>query len=115
MSMQTAKGSKGERDLLAALIEAGQLKARRVGHQQRIAGPKAPDIDGTEFYAENKDRACIPVAIWRYIEECLENRPPNDTRPVLLRLKRTGKKYPAVMVMLEKDWVAREKSRVVQS
>jgi len=45
MSMATAKGSKGERDLLDLLVEAGYGHARRVGHQQRVAGPKECDVE----------------------------------------------------------------------
>lgn len=109
MSFASKKGSDGERELLAVLVEAGYSNSRRVGHQQRIAGPRPPDVDGSPYYAENKSRAGIPVALWRFIEECLTNRPAGDKRPVLLRLKRTGRKFPPLIVMLEADWVQREK------
>ena len=115
MSFASQKGSGGERELLAVLIKAGYPGARRVGHQQRISGPKPPDVDGTPYYAENKSRAGIPVAIWRYFEECLENRPSQDRRPVLVRVKRTGRKFPPLILMLESDWLEREKAMTAAS
>jgi hypothetical protein len=109
VSFQTDKGRNGELDLVKALKDAGYEKAHRSGHRQRINGPGPPDVDGTPYYAENKSRASIPLAIWKYFEECLEKQPKDDNRPILLRIKRTGRKFPALIVMTEEQWVQREK------
>lgn len=112
MSYATKKGSSGELDLRDLLIAAGHAKAYRVGHQQRVPGPKPPDVEGTPYYTENKSQRDIPLALWRYIEQCLESRPPADQRPVLLRLKRTGRQYPPLIVMIEAEWLTLERARL---
>lgn len=111
MSYATKKGSGGELQMRDLLIEAGYGNAYRVGHQQRIEGPKPPDVEGTPYYTENKSQRDIPLALWRFIEQCLESRPTKDRRPILLRLKRTGRQYPPLIVMIEDEWLELEKSR----
>lgn len=99
------KGVNGELSLVQLLQKAGYPAAHRSGSRQHRKGPGPPDVDGTPFFAENKDWAALPLALWRILQKCLEDRPKADRRPLLVRLNKTGRKYPPLIVMRADEWV----------
>lgn len=103
------KQLRGERALVN-LLEGLGYPAYRASYTQANRNHTQADVEGTPFFAENKEEAGLPVRIWRIVEQCLERRKKSDRRPILIRIKKTGRKYPPLLVMLQDEWVAREKS-----
>lgn len=100
------KGGAGERDLVDMLKKAGFEGAYRVSHAQRRTESGLPDVDGTPFFTENKNTKSLPATVWSIVLKCLTDRKvKQDPRPILVRLKKTGAKYPPLVVMLEEEWL----------
>lgn len=97
------------RDLLR---EAGYSAAERVGSAQRRQESGLADVEGTPYWAESKADKSLPITLWAMVMKCLSDRGKKDKRPILLRLNKTGRQYPPLVVMLEREWVEMEEDAV---
>ena len=108
MSAASKKGSNGELELRDLLRKAGYPLAERSGSAQRRKGPGLADVEGTPFWAENKNHAHLPLGLWNILDKCAADREPLDRRPILVRLNRTGRKHRPLVVMFADEWADRE-------
>jgi len=109
MSSASKKGAAGELALRDLLREAGYSAAERVGSAQRRQESGLADVEGTPYWAESKADKSLPITLWAMVMKCLSDRGKKDKRPILLRLNKTGRQYPPLVVMLEREWVESEK------